>query len=140
MNSEQTHNKKHKVVKIIGYTIGGIFLAVVFALLFGIVVQHLWNWLMVGIFELPAITFWQAFGIIILAKILFGGFGHHHDGQHGHVHKLFKHDQQAAFADDESFSDDMEYLYRHKNMLKKFWKEKGREEFMKYKKSQTDEE
>ena len=32
------------------------------------------------IFDLKEITFWQAFGIIILAKLLFGSFGNHrHD-------------------------------------------------------------
>ena len=31
---------------------------------------------MPALFGLGAITFWQAFGIVLLAKILFGGHGH----------------------------------------------------------------
>ena len=37
-------------------------------------VLRLWNWLMPGIFGLHTINFGQAVGLLILAKILFGGF------------------------------------------------------------------
>lgn len=46
-----------------------------FLALFGAVTMWLWNWLMPAIFKLPAIGFWQAVGILILAQILFKG-GH----------------------------------------------------------------
>jgi len=38
------------------------------------VVMHLWNWLGPVLFGWRAITFWQAAGVLILSKILFGGF------------------------------------------------------------------
>jgi hypothetical protein len=38
------------------------------------VVMGLWNWLTPAVFGWRAITFWQALGILILSKILFGGF------------------------------------------------------------------
>jgi hypothetical protein len=38
------------------------------------VVMRLWNWLAPALFGWHAITFWQALGILILCKILFGGF------------------------------------------------------------------
>jgi len=41
---------------------------------FSFVVMGLWNRLMPAIFGLHAITFWQALGLLILSKILFGGF------------------------------------------------------------------
>jgi hypothetical protein len=48
---------------------------VVLALLvFGFVVMSLWNWLMPALFGLHVITFWQALGLLVLCKILFGGF------------------------------------------------------------------
>jgi hypothetical protein len=37
-------------------------------------VMSLWNVLMPGIFAVRAISFWQALGILVLSKILFGGF------------------------------------------------------------------
>jgi len=42
--------------------------------------KFIWNSLMPALFDFKEITFWQAFGIIILAKLLFGSFGsRHHD-------------------------------------------------------------
>ena len=48
---------------------------VLFGWLFGEIVMHLWNWLMPAIFGLKIITFWQAIGLLILARILVGGMG-----------------------------------------------------------------
>jgi Ca2+/H+ antiporter, TMEM165/GDT1 family len=48
--------------------------AVLFVALFGTVVMRLWNWLAPALFGGHLITFWQAVGILILSKILFGGF------------------------------------------------------------------
>ena len=42
----------------------------------GEVVLHLWNWLTPALFGWHVITFWQALGILVLCRILFGGFGH----------------------------------------------------------------
>ncbi len=41
---------------------------------FGFVVTNLWNYLMPGLFGLHAITFWQAIGLMLLGRLLFGGF------------------------------------------------------------------
>ena len=41
---------------------------------FGKAVHELWNWLMPGIFGLPAITFWQAVGLLALSWLLLGGW------------------------------------------------------------------
>lgn len=58
---------------------------IIFAGVFGGCVMLLWNWLMPELFGLPAISFWQAAGLLLLCKILFGGFGGGHHG-HGHGH------------------------------------------------------
>jgi hypothetical protein len=46
----------------------------------------LWNALLPAVIGVGTITFWQAIGILILSKILFGGFsgGHGHHRHHGH--------------------------------------------------------
>lgn len=61
------------------------------------VVMLLWNWLMPMLFDFSSITFWEAAGILLLSKILFGGFGGgkhkchcQQRNQHGWKHK-FKH-------------------------------------------------
>jgi hypothetical protein len=43
----------------------------------GEIVKLLWNWLLPPLFGLHALTFWQGLGILILARILFGGIGRH---------------------------------------------------------------
>ncbi len=37
-------------------------------------VMSLWNWLMPALFGWRLINFWQALGLLVLSKILFGGF------------------------------------------------------------------
>src|SRR5262249_52147502 len=49
--------------------------------LFGFVGMSLWNWLMPSLFKLPVIDFWQALGLVILCKILFGSLHSHQDKQ-----------------------------------------------------------
>lgn len=46
------------------------------------VVMSLWNALIPGIFAVRAISFWQALGLLVLSKILFGGFRHGGGGPH----------------------------------------------------------
>lgn len=45
-----------------------------FLTIVGYVVMRLWNWLTPALFGWHVITFWQALGVLILSKILFGGF------------------------------------------------------------------
>jgi hypothetical protein len=49
---------------------------VVGILLLVALLQYLWNTLVCDIFNLKAISYWQAFGLFVLSRILFGrGFG-----------------------------------------------------------------
>ena len=41
------------------------------------VVMHLWNWLLPPLFGWRMLTFWQALGLLLLCRILFGGLGGH---------------------------------------------------------------
>lgn len=41
----------------------------------GEIVMHLWNWLLPPLFGWHLITFWQALGLLLLCRILFGGLG-----------------------------------------------------------------
>ena len=53
---------------------------------FGLLTQWLWNWLVPGLFNGPALTFWQALGVIVLSEILFGSFGRGGRGCHRYGH------------------------------------------------------
>jgi hypothetical protein len=47
--------------------------AVLFVFLFGEAVKYLWNWLLPALFTgAHLITFWQALGLLLLSRILFG--------------------------------------------------------------------
>jgi hypothetical protein len=52
---------------------------VIGAAVLGFIVKGLWNVLMPPIFGWHTITFWQSIGLLLLSKILFGGF-HRHGG------------------------------------------------------------
>ena len=41
----------------------------------GAVTMGLWNALMPAIFSLPAVSFWQALGLLLLSRLFFGHFG-----------------------------------------------------------------
>lgn len=64
---------------------GCVLFVAVAVLLAGFVVQLLWNALIPGIFALGTISFVQALGLLILARLLFGSVGHRR-GHHGHRH------------------------------------------------------
>jgi len=53
---------------------GLVSCAALFVAAAGFVVMSLWNWLMPSLFGLRALGFWQALGLLLLSKILFGGF------------------------------------------------------------------
>jgi hypothetical protein len=74
-----------------------------FLALGGLVVQLLWNWLLPPLFGVPAVTFWQALGVLALSRILFGGFGSSRGGRRwhrgGHVRGRFRDRMRQRWHD-----------------------------------------
>ena len=63
-----------------------LFLPLVLAgvALLGWVVMLLWNWVMPGLFaSSQPIDYWRALGLLVLCRILFGGFRGRHGGGYG---------------------------------------------------------
>jgi len=54
---------------------------------FSAAVMLLWNWLLPVLFGLSSISFWQALGILVLCRLLFGSFG----GGHHRMHRRMRH-------------------------------------------------
>jgi hypothetical protein len=83
-------------------------LAIVGLLLFvsigGWVVMLLWNWLMPELFGLKTLSYWQAWGLLILSSILFKGmrFGSDSGGRRSdrkrrqHLRRCLQEDQPPA--------------------------------------------
>jgi hypothetical protein len=51
---------------------------------FGLITMLLWNSLLPGIIHLPLISYWQAVGLLILSRLLFGFSAPWH-GHHNHM-------------------------------------------------------
>jgi hypothetical protein len=115
-------SRSKKVWTIIGWVILGIIGITAFAFLFGYVVMLLWNWLMPDLFGLKTIVFWQAVGIIILAKLLFGGFSGH--GKQSRSGKKPHHRECGP--------NDIKHGYSKWKHYDKFWKEEGESAYNAY--------
>jgi hypothetical protein len=115
---------------IAGRVARGIVVGLVFALVFGIFVRLLWNWLMPGVFGLREITYGQAVGMIVLAKIFFGirpvhGMPPGFAGRwRGHSPRTWSGPCSGEDAANGHIKD-----WRHYDA---WWEEEGREAFKKY--------
>ena len=96
-----------------------------FVLLFGFGTMYLWNWLVPVLFHGPIITFCQAIGLLILSKILFGGFGRKFGkgGHCGNGHSQWKYRMHERFGnmspeEKEQFKQRFKNSCRSKNWMK----------------------
>jgi hypothetical protein len=118
----------------VGFTIGGVALAALFALLFGWLVQILWNWLMPSLFSLKEISYWQAFGIVVLSKLLFG-CGHHGRPRHGRNFHHWRHHHKHWDGGDDSHGDDTwrpHGSYKNWKYYDQYWRDEGKAAFEAY--------
>lgn len=100
--------KKNLIARGIRRGIQIALLAIMAMVVFGFVVMALWNWLMPAIFGLRQISFWQALGLVILSKILFGGF-HRHGRRRPHWRRRMRDRwEQMTPEEREKFREGME--------------------------------
>lgn len=69
---EMYFNRKHRAAKIVFLVLIVGPLAV---LAFGGAVMYLWNAILPAVLGVSVISFWQAVGLLVLCKILFGSMG-----------------------------------------------------------------
>src|SRR5262249_11879857 len=67
----ETVMKQHRFARALKF----LLFAVIAVTLVSAVVLGLWNWLMPALFGLRVITFWEAMGLLVLSRVLFGRFG-----------------------------------------------------------------
>lgn len=67
-------------MKKVGKVLCIILIGSAFLTVFGFITMYLWNWLVPELFAGPVITFWQALGLLLLSKLLFGFPKKHHEG------------------------------------------------------------
>ncbi|NVO18648.1 MAG: hypothetical protein HXX13_03060 [Bacteroidetes bacterium] len=65
------------------------------------IVMLLWNAILPEVVHAGLITYWQALGLLVLSRILFGGFGHHRGHSPHTFHKARELRQKWAQMSDE---------------------------------------
>jgi hypothetical protein len=119
-----------RVVRILFWVVIGILTALCFAAVFAVAVTLLWNWLMTDLFGLKPINYFQAFGLILLARLLVGGWHKGHgDDEHSHFHRFFT--RKKGPLSDRGDRDSEEF--------QAFWNKEGREVFKSYLKNRSGE-
>ena len=116
--------RKHRA----GWIILGIIGFTAFAFLFGAVVMWLWNWLMPVLFHLGVITYWQAVGLAILSRLLFGSL--HHGGPHKHGRHNFGSWKHTYRTDGNNCRDNSNSVKW--NYYDQYWNEEGESAFNDY--------
>lgn len=123
---------------IAGRIARGILIGIAFALVFGIFVRLLWNWLMPGVFGLREITYGQAIGMIVLARILFGAKGPRGFAGGRRGHSPWAH-SPWAWSGPCSNEDVANGHIKDWRRYDEWWEAEGRESFRKYIDSQGNE-
>jgi hypothetical protein len=82
-----------------------VLFAALALIVFGFAVMGLWNWLMPALFGLTQIGFWQALGLVVLSRVLFGGFRHHGWHQHHWRERLLARWEQMTPEEREKLRD-----------------------------------
>ncbi|AMP06454.1 hypothetical protein [Collimonas pratensis] len=89
-------NRKWKFLKIVPLVLLGIAVL-------GWIVMSLWNWLLPSLFAgVQQIDFLRAIGLLVLCRILFGGFrrrGGWHGGHHRQRWEQMTEEERAKFKD-----------------------------------------
>lgn len=104
-------------VRFVMMAAAGIVFASLFVMIVGGATQWLWNWVIPSITTLPAVTFWQAVAILVLARLLVGRFSGGH-GMHGH--RRFGRHHRHHHAHDDA------------NAYEAWWREEGEADFRYY--------
>ena len=71
-----------------------IVIGIAAVLLFGFIVMSLWNAILPAVLHVGTISFAQALGILLLSKLLFGGF---HGGGRGGRHRRWREDMREKW-------------------------------------------
>jgi hypothetical protein len=80
--------------------------------LIGFVVMSLWNWLMPSLFGWSIINFWQALGLLVLCRILFGGFRGRTAGQMYWRRRMIERWEQMTPEEREKFREGIRRRWR----------------------------
>lgn len=114
---------------------------VVFSLALAVVVMWLWNWLIPGLFGLGLIGYWQAFGLMILSRLILGTIGpgsgiHRPDSRRDRGDRFERHRSMCGdFGRHGGVENAMTWWHNYK----RFWRDEGKAAFDTYMKAKEGE-
>lgn len=123
--------------KVVFWVVVGLAGMTVFGILFGIIIQLLWNATLTSLFDLPEIGFWQAVGVFILAKILFG-FGGGSSPRNSKQRKLRKKIEKGNEIASEMKEAHQASEPTVDEEFRQFWQEEGRDAYQVYQTRKSD--
>ena len=126
------------------YAQWGILIAMLVVLLavgFGLLLQLLWNIVIVDVFAANPISFWQAVGLFIVAKLFFGvGFGggsHSRRSRKRWAKGLAKHrSEKSRSSTEDADADDLSF--ENDEAFQEFWRTEGKAAYDAYRENQAD--
>ncbi|MGZ5244587.1 MAG: hypothetical protein ACXWDO_02915 [Bacteroidia bacterium] len=85
-------------------------LAIAFITVFSFIVMQLWNNVLAEVVNVQHVSFWQAMGLLVLSKILFGGLGMGKSGGGGgwRKHKMEEKMKHMSPEEREKFKAEMQ--------------------------------
>jgi hypothetical protein len=129
-----------KIAKGFAIGFGMLFFFLFFGFLLAWVIKFLWNATLVPLFEWRSISYWQAMGLLILAKIFFG-FGIGGGSGKNHWKESAKRNEQGRHpwwkSDDAKLEGELSAT--RDEAFKKYWREEGRAAYEAYMASRKDE-
>jgi hypothetical protein len=123
------HKVKDFVTKGVKVLFFALFMVGIFFLV-GYVLMQLWNWLMPELFGLTTITYWQSFGVLVLAKIIFGFGGGNGPRKSSRNHQKRTRKPKRCVSLRKDFSE-----WKHYD---EFWAKEGETAFKEFIKRKTD--
>jgi len=90
--------RRNKWIFVVAPLAGAAFLWIC-----GELIMYLWNWLLPGLFGWHVIDVWQALGLLLLCRMLFGGFGGGGNGKR----RRRENWERMSLADREKFRTEM---------------------------------
>ena len=134
----------NRILRCVGFGVLGFLGFSAFLIIGGAVIMLLWNWLMPLLFHITIITFWQAVGLALLARLLFGSS--HHRWNHWDKARRM-HEWHGGCCGRHPFhnwksrreqGENCRAYYRSWQYYDKFWEEEGEKAFQDYVKRKSE--
>lgn len=94
---DSDHSRGARILHFGGHVLLGIVVIIAVSVVVGWLVMTCWNAVIPAVFGLPALDFWQAVALLVLARLLTGRL-HHHRPRKGRKGRCCRKQHPAAEA------------------------------------------